>query len=1264
MKELGNCKSNDSRKKPRGKSKKQKPTFKLFTKASWPKVMISRDSIIYKKIKDSSGDPSLSFLHESSSKLHDKEEKDGCRVQHLYCEGNAASFEEEQNVCLISSSDEVRESRKSYEERLRGNEEEVSKKKKKIDEDNFECTPGVEEEESVISATRDQQKPIFVDLTADEKNTWKQTILKRFCDVKTDTVNEAEGENRATNIVLEPRIVIADNPSKLSCNGNGSLATALRDRGPCLIPVQPNRSLPILPAPSIPTRFFRKDSSAVLVQPARTTADVESMKSIGALPNEELIEKDVDPEARMSSTKDAMNYVVPQISNVESLSAIKRRGNNDAEQSEKNNAKENRKKKKSQQEANGSQSKGKCAEGSIKEFLTNFCGSNATEGIQNLCTEKCVRAASTTKEDERSGNKLVPPLKLKKVLHTETEGYNDSQIVTRVEHESNYRIITDGTSQSPFSLSAGNWDDILYEKDADFTALNTDSFKLKYRRNRLKQKLRELRGKAMDLAKEMASDLNSQESTRLRQVMNRYEKQIENLSKLHNKLSAALSISKEAIDVNNDSTNPSDNNYPRVSLNKRKTDFQTNDSSPVSSPEPPKLSPRSSLDIILPEEVRNSPPILPLCLTISSSQDSVEEELQAAERKVWPVNEELMKPTFPTDPLAGNLTDSVNKGPPDIEKHARATPVLHVDVESSDFGANKRDFNYSNKIAQLPENNVRAAREKSNEKSKPIDEFPRSQRQFMIQEPDKIKRPGFADAESVISSATDGVEVSTTIQKNETFESIPGKQLPPLREQTVQSNFYRSNQEEMSFAKAAHENSMNAQKVSSSSGQSNQFNPLRTMLNQEQFTLRQNYKGEEISSDSVQRNSGNHSITEQFPTLGNWLARMSKKQSSMAKPKLHVAENVPLVPTENVTRQIPGTEKPKIIGSNINHIMNATPQRGTEKWQYHHQQQQLQHVASSVTLSQPVAAVPPLRPGICPPLPMTQFYPNNYAIDPYNGAALNYHPAIYPYGPYPYHPRLHTGSLPLHFPTQESLRSMQHTDKRFPLLQDPIVRYPSPSTSTLQHPSNLEFDRLRGNTTNNNIAGATTCLPSLFLSPPSLSTSHQALPQPSHVPGATKSIINRNVTNQTQDNNFNEESHENTKYQQMQNFLFDRLALVKTTDNFVPTNSVIGNDGRSMTSIVSAAQYRMPVISSYAQLSKNVPVTEIRNCETPHLGKVNRSPNSLHNFTCSNCGIIGPKFKCLGCEMAFYCDERCQEKHWDIHVQRCPKKMPKLKKVI
>lgn len=217
--------------------------------------------------------------------------------------------------------------------------------------------------------------------------------------------------------VAEPRIIIADSSNKLSCNGNGSLATALRDRGPCLIPVQPNRSLPIRPAPSVPTRFFRKNSSSSLVLSKSAILDVvevESAKSIDTPSSEKLRRKgNVNPEMQIASKESAssMDYVVPQISNVGSLNAAKRRNSNEMED-EKDNVKENRKKKRSQG-TNSGQNK---EESSIKEFLTNFCGSNATEGIQNLCTDKCVRAMSTTKEE--TDNKLVPPLRLKKIVHT------------------------------------------------------------------------------------------------------------------------------------------------------------------------------------------------------------------------------------------------------------------------------------------------------------------------------------------------------------------------------------------------------------------------------------------------------------------------------------------------------------------------------------------------------------------------------------------------------------------------------------------------------------------------------------------------------------------------------------------------------------------------------------------------------------------------------------------------------------------------------
>ncbi|KAG8036147.1 hypothetical protein G9C98_004727 [Cotesia typhae] len=73
---------------------------------------------------------------------------------------------------------------------------------------------------------------------------------------------------------------------------------------------------------------------------------------------------------------------------------------------------------------------------------------------------------------------------------------------------------------------------------------------------------------------------------------------------------------------------------------------------------------------------------------------------------------------------------------------------------------------------------------------------------------------------------------------------------------------------------------------------------------------------------------------------------------------------------------------------------------------------------------------------------------------------------------------------------------------------------------------------------------------------------------------------------------------------------------------------------------------------------------QVRNCDTPHLGKVDYSPNTARTFQCSNCGSRGPVYKCLGCEAAYYCNETCQARHWNCHVATCPKKMPKLKKVV
>lgn len=53
----------------------------------------------------------------------------------------------------------------------------------------------------------------------------------------------------------------------------------------------------------------------------------------------------------------------------------------------------------------------------------------------------------------------------------------------------------------------------------------------------------------------------------------------------------------------------------------------------------------------------------------------------------------------------------------------------------------------------------------------------------------------------------------------------------------------------------------------------------------------------------AQSNNSNRVITEQFPTLGNWVNKMSKKQVSTQKSTLQTVENtIGTIPVENPTR--------------------------------------------------------------------------------------------------------------------------------------------------------------------------------------------------------------------------------------------------------------------------------------------------------------------------------------------------------------------------
>lgn len=144
-------------------------------------------------------------------------------------------------------------------------------------------------------------------------------------------------------------------------------------------------------------------------------------------------------------------------------------------------------------------------------------------------------------------------------------------------NESNYRIVTGATPrpESPSEYSTTSfWSSVASEKELETSASNardknrrsspkSDGYKIKYRRNRLRQKLRELRGKALELSREMtacnnAADTSPQRSTRLRQMMNCYEKQIENISKLLCKLSASIPPTTDDVIVDLDYENELD----------------------------------------------------------------------------------------------------------------------------------------------------------------------------------------------------------------------------------------------------------------------------------------------------------------------------------------------------------------------------------------------------------------------------------------------------------------------------------------------------------------------------------------------------------------------------------------------------------------------------------------------------------------------------------------------------------------------------------
>ncbi|XP_014479265.1 PREDICTED: uncharacterized protein LOC106746774 isoform X2 [Dinoponera quadriceps] len=1291
--------------------------------------------------------------------------------------------------------------------------------------------------------------------------------------------------------------MIADSSSRLQRSGTGgSLATALRDRGPCVIPVQPNRSLPIRPAPPMPTRSAsivtsRKARSPILLKPSRPASGLDVVEVVQSEKSRALTNEFLPFGRQDGKSDDGMmlageligrtDYVLPDVrTNVvqitQEINSVKRKSSDDRDREYEKEITKDVKKRRKSHEVDANHTRDERIENILKEYSRTYSSNLADKGERKSqhvvlglwdgdkrCSPSVVVSTTEAEKTKEICNKVVPPLRLKKVVREASTiaEYHNVEVSAEPGNELNYRIVTGATPrpESPSGYSASFWSSMDAEGDVDgrqtlrdknrrSSPKTSDGYKIKYRRNRLRQKLRELRGKALELSHEMAvrsnnGDTSPQCSTRLRQMMNCYEKQIENVSKLLCKLSASIppSASNDVVDL--DYENELDEEAERTAIDSGGVAAQVVNGL-AASPSPPKLSPLSPIDyekIKSPDRMRDSPPVLPrVYIAIqpttlgfmknfsaaknwhgggdrddtSSTIEIGVKVLDDAERTIIrdgaTTNEPALSPvsSFEDGPaewdaevLSPKLSDL--KSPEVGEKvqvdtktfddgagHRRSTPsndflldaTMNIEIDGGDTkepadvqGCHLEEVVTQTAEIQAASGSAQAAREKQEdelERNRPSEALPSSGP--VPEETEKNTEQASYDPVEQVNSEGRTVapivaqEVSTIVARPQVATSNVMSILQ------LQSNYYGSPvaRDNVVFTGVI-QNTRNAQKVTTSVSQSVALNPTMPLVfdqsgsavsssNQQCVVLPNSCNNEVAQESAGQRKEGNRIMTEQFPTLGNWVTRMSKKQPTKSKSKLPSGVTLPTVSTAEVAR-VPGVEAQKVrasVPSSVirSNIVNVAPQWNTERWQrQQHQQRQQQLYAAAAASSAP----PAVRPGICPPISVTQFYPSNYPIDPYgNGSAFGYH-TMCPYGDYPYHSRLHTAAatappmsgyqIPLQDPSP--LRQMQQLDKRFPAhLQDAatrhfatdLLKYPALSAAgNYQHTAaGLEFDRLRtatAATQQNGTTGASAaCLPPpppLLLPSPQppaplqTSAAQQTLaraplagysssasqlgrnrmipdvvaaaaaaavvaaasfgrqrgplppygrPDADMVSGGIGAMIDSESTQLMANRAASRErlpeqvqsagvAHPNSRmnnagYHQLQNLILDRLPYVKTDDAYSQPVIYGENAGQEASSVSSSAYKANVALSSL--ITKEAVRKESRNCDTPHLGKVNRNLDTTSNLECSNCGLTGSMFKCLGCEAAFYCDERCQTRHWSIHVEKCPKRMPKLKKLI
>lgn len=290
-------------------------------------------------------------------------------------------------------------------------------------------------------------------------------------------------------------------------------------------------------------------------------------------------------------------------------------------------------------------------------------------------------------------------------------------------------------------------------------------------------------------------------------------------------------------------------------------------------------------------------------------------------------------------------------------------------------------------------------------------------------------------------------------------------------------------------------------------------------------------------------------------------------------------------------------------------------------------------------------------------LPYGYNHPSLAAASLWSGALLQY-PFLRPRGlPQGYQPRF-PGNL-----MQYNLPAGTATQPRPPPPPYSLPQVPKPPQDPKQTPRNPQFDSTILNKRDYPLPSMSQSFPNQRVHPQTPQTLQSPQILQNQYPSVSNVSNTPNPRVSAPDNPHDRINYQRDQINYRQPWRGPILPPAALGMRNYPINSNWASDPCSLLAALSPATLQNFTAPAMVQRVRKEP-GEPRNCETPHLGKVNYSPNTARTLQCSNCALPGPLFKCLGCEVAFYCDETCQTRHWSRHVVSCPKKMPKLKKVL